>query len=542
MRESRVDQEASTNLEDRFAGRLLNRVGIVLLIFGAAFFIKFAFDRDWVTPLMQVLLGAGAGALALVSGDVLRRRGYADYAHVLTGGGIVVLYLAIYGAFAFYDLIGQTPAFVLMFGVTNLAVLLAARYDAFVIAALGLIGGFLTPALLSTDQSREVALFGYITLLNGGVLALARKKGWRTLNYMAFAASVVLFLAWSLNHYEESRFPATFLFVSCFYLTFALVPVLQNFAAERLTRLPDASLATTNAMFYFAAGYALLYDRAPRSSGAFALMLAGFNLLLLLFGRGRRPTDKLAHATFGGLTTLFVTLAVAVQLEGRWMTIAWSIEAATLVWIALRAGVPSARYGALAIFSLAGLYWLASELNGLEFLGETGFRPLINPNAFAAYVLAGALSIAAVLSGRAGEDSQIEARERETWRAGFVIGANALLLALITLDTHAYFERAKQFDGADFVRLENAKQTVISVAWALWGAAGLVFGFWRGRRLLRVGALALLGATVLKVFLFDLAALDTGSRIISFVVLGAALLGVSFLYQKRTRAEEPPAS
>jgi uncharacterized membrane protein len=55
--------------------------------------------------------------------------------------------------------------------------------------------------------------------------------------------------------------------------------------------------------------------------------------------------------------------------------------------------------------------------------------------------------------------------------------------------------------------------------------------------------LALLGVTALKVFLLDLSELDRAYRIVSFIVLGAILLAVSYLYQRsQQRASEatPP--
>src|SRR5207249_4763599 len=95
-----------------------------------------------------------------------------------------------------YHLIGQPPAFALMALVTATAVVLAARYDAYPIAILGLLGGFMTPALLTTHVDNEIGLFGYVALLNAGVLALAYFKRWRSLNYLAFAATWLTFAVW----------------------------------------------------------------------------------------------------------------------------------------------------------------------------------------------------------------------------------------------------------------------------------------------------------------------------------------------------------
>ncbi|HZG54215.1 MAG TPA: DUF2339 domain-containing protein, partial [Pyrinomonadaceae bacterium] len=74
--------------------------------------------------------------------------------------------------------------------------------------------------------------------------------------------------------------------------------------------------------------------------------------------------------------------------------------------------------------------------------------------------------------------------------------------------------------------------------WTLYGGAMLLYGHRRGNRLLRIMALLLLTATAFKVFFLDLAALEKFYRIVSFLVLGAILLAVSFLYQQKQRASK----
>lgn len=398
--ESNVVASPRADLEARIGGRWLNRIGIVVCIFGVAFLIKYAFDNEWIGPVTRVLFGVAGGVCALGGGEALRRRGYSDYAHGLTGGGIVLLYLATYAAFAFYDLIGQSPAFLLMGGITALAVLLAARFSAQAIAALGLAGGFLTPVLLSSKQSNEVALFGYMTLLNCGVLALAQARGWRALNYLAFAATTLVFSGWALSHYSAPRFAVTLLFLTIFFLIFAFIPILQKRPSTLRSRRFDALLTCANSALYFAAVIILLQNRAANLQGGFTLLLAVFHLSLSAFAYRRQAADTLLYRTLGGLSVLFLTLAIAIEFEGRWVTLLWTLE----------------------------------------------------------------------------------------------------------------------------------------------GVAGLTFGArWRAKAV-RISGLAVLGVTVMKIFVFDLAALDALSRIVSFLVLGAVLLGVSFLYQKRQQTENTPVS
>jgi hypothetical protein len=73
---------------------------------------------------------------------------------------------------------------------------------------------------------------------------------------------------------------------------------------------------------------------------------------------------------------------------------------------------------------------------------------------------------------------------------------------------------------------------LLTVAWGVEGLALLAAGFPLGQRILRLQGLVLLLVCILKLFLFDLRNLETLYRILSFVVLGIILLGVSWIYTR----------
>jgi len=75
-------------------------------------------------------------------------------------------------------------------------------------------------------------------------------------------------------------------------------------------------------------------------------------------------------------------------------------------------------------------------------------------------------------------------------------------------------------------------QFTYSVWFMIFGAILLGVGFWRRSAFLRWQALALLSATIIKVFLYDMSTLSQGYRILSFFGLGAVLFAVSFVYQR----------
>ena len=75
-------------------GNWMARVGIIALIVGVGFFLKLAFDNNWVGDTGRVALGILGGLALLGAGEYWQTR-YPIYARVLLGGGIALLYLSL---------------------------------------------------------------------------------------------------------------------------------------------------------------------------------------------------------------------------------------------------------------------------------------------------------------------------------------------------------------------------------------------------------------------------------------------------------------
>jgi uncharacterized membrane protein len=534
------------DLETRIGGGWFNRIGVVAIIVGVGLFLKLAFEREWVGPAGRVLIGVALGAGFLLGGERLRAKGYRHYAQGLSGGGIAILYLAFFAAFARYNLIGQGFAFLLMSGVTALAVVLAARYDALAIAVLGLIGGFLTPALLSTGVDNQAGLFSYVALLDLGVLAVAYFKQWRALNYLAFGATVLLTAAWMIEWYAPEKLWTTVFFLTLLFVVFALLAVFHHVVRRGLTGWPDTALIFANALLYFTAAYALLAAEYRPYLGLFAVLMAAFYAAFGYLAHARVREDNYLVLTFLGLAALFLTLALPIQFDQHWVTMGWAVEGAVLVWVGLRAESFATRVAAAAVFAVAVLHWLifdAQEFGDFS-SGAPTFVPVFNRRAASAFVVIASFALAAWQYGRTSR--ALHRAESSALGGGYLLAAHALAVTLLSLEANDYWEQRLRFaveagggggerglQTPESGRLRAVKQFVISLIWTVYGGALLFFGLWRGNRLLRVMALALLGLAIIKVFFFDLASLDKVYRIASFILLGMMLLGVSFLYQRR---------
>ena len=200
---------------ERFMGvKMFAWLGGVAMFFGVIFFVKYAFENNLVPPAVRIAMGFVTGAGLLAGGLwVHRNPRYRVLAQAFCATGVLILYGVSYAAHAVYHFaaFGPVATFVLMGFITLAAFLVAVRLDALVVAVLGMLGGFVTPVVLATGQDNVGGLFGYIALLDIGLLAVSRHGRWRFLTSAAAVGTALIQLGWYgrffvIGHYfEESK-------------------------------------------------------------------------------------------------------------------------------------------------------------------------------------------------------------------------------------------------------------------------------------------------------------------------------------------------
>ncbi len=170
-------------------------IGAIALIFAGFYLVKYSIESGWLQPSVRLSLGALFGCGLLCAGHWLVRHpqiaNALRMAQGLVGAGLVTLYVCLYAAVNLYHLLGAVPGFVGMAAVTVIAVIMSLRYGQ-PIAVFGLIGGLVTPGLISSDDPNALVLFSYLFLLSAGLIFLFTRKGWWALAMLA----VMGMLAW----------------------------------------------------------------------------------------------------------------------------------------------------------------------------------------------------------------------------------------------------------------------------------------------------------------------------------------------------------
>ena len=215
-------------------------VGGLALFLGVAFFVKYSFDNNLVPPELRVAIGFLTGLGLLVGGVVMSRKNFAALSQTLCATGIVILYAVTFACHSIYhfDFFGQIPTFLLMALITTTAFLLAARLDALVVAILGMLGGFLTPVLLSTGEDNPLGLFGYIAILDAGLIFVALNKRWHFLTALAALGTAIMQIGWAGKFFEREKYfeGNKILIALAVLLGFNLLWLAANWLAKRQER------------------------------------------------------------------------------------------------------------------------------------------------------------------------------------------------------------------------------------------------------------------------------------------------------------------
>jgi uncharacterized membrane protein len=619
-------------LEEAIGGRLMLWVGTIVLILGVAFFLKYAFDNDWITESMRVGLGIATGLGLAAAGDRFVRRGYRAYGQVVAGGGMAALFLSIYAAFSYYELIGRTPAFVLLVTVTAGAAWLADRQKAIGLALMAVGGGFATPFLVGSGHDAQITLFTYDAVLVCGTLFLARRHDWPILNALSFLLTWITVAAWASDYYSDAKWLRTEAFLTLFCAQFLAIlrahvrhrgrdivaivlglgPLLYH--AGSITILQDHGVAL---WVYFIAVTVVSVAIAVRM-GSTALRLAAWVLVVLPFvawldthqssqwivpnlvsaiavfalhavaqldivfrfdRRLGRADNQLQHLNGYALIAMVyvalekvalalaplavfaigvlhvviawllrttdrgaalhalavavgaMTIALALHLDGPWLTVALGIEGLAVIIVGLQLAQPWFRVGGFALIITAILRYIDLSLSSTPTVFSL-FRD--QPFAVGAF-LAGILYLAA---WRYRASATCGRREREQGMLLAVLLGSVMLVVALSAENRVYWNlRGETSPDAGF-----ASSLALSFIWTLCASAFIAVGMWRNFAPIRYLAMALFGLTVLKVFLVDLSALGGVYRILGFIGVGVVLLVVSFVYQRMRRGTKDEGS
>jgi uncharacterized membrane protein len=506
------------NFEAMVAGRWLNYVGILALLFAVTFFLKYAFDNNWVGPRGRVGIGILLGSALYPWSQRLLNKGYKYFSEGIAALGAATLYLSLWAGWHYYAIFPQSTAFALMIVVTLATFVVAVGRNSERVALLAQIGGLITPLLVSTGENHEVALFTYLAVLGVAVLVLAWVRIWKWLLPLQFGATLVFFWGWYGDFYNETELVTTILYATIFFLMFAAIPVVRSWREGELSEL-EIAIVVINAISFPVALRQMLWPEHRWALTISVLALAAAHVgAERLLPKGHSAKTRVARVLYGGLALTFATLTIPIRCDGNWISIAWAIEGVVLIWSGLKVKLPIMRWAGFLLFAI-----VAGRLAVIPIPADTF---ILNAR-FATFIIAVACFLAACYFASESEE-EIGAEEAFMHLAS-AIAANVLLIAALSLEIWDVFGRMPSL-GID---RGHAQELALSSLWLVYALVLLAAGTWKKSAIIRWQALTLLGVVIVKVFVFDLSFLEKFYRIVSFSLLGLALLLISFYYQRQ---------
>ena len=347
------------NFEKFIGENLFGKIGIVVLIIGVGFFVKYAIDKNWINETTRTIMGYLLSGALLGIGYKLHKK-YRTYSSLLAGGAFGIAYVTTAVAFHYYHLFSSTTAFAILVGITALMTALAWITDKRELATIALVGGFIAPFIASNGDGNMTVLCTYLLILNVGMAVVAFKKRWSELPLLgAVATWVILTVMWSSETLKLIRLIA---FDTAFFLLFtvSITRTLCTLPKSKFSGLLCTGLVINCFIYYMHVhvhmtdlDWNLYMHQLPNYHGLESLGIAlccGMVVALLWKKRDQWRTAFHSHLS---LAMAFIALAMAEQFaEFSVFLNMWAIYATILFYLWTQSRIKSLAIGSFVMMCI----------------------------------------------------------------------------------------------------------------------------------------------------------------------------------------------
>lgn len=515
------------DLEELLGGRLLAWVGGLAVLLGIVFFVAMAVTRGWIDEETRVLLAfLGSAALVSLGLYLFTRQGRTQASLAAVAAGLSGLYASDVAATRLYDLVSPVVGLACAGVIGIVGTAIAIRWRTELVGAIGILGALASPVLVRAETSGATLAFMAIALVAAvGVLLWQR---WDWLAAGAFVLSAPQLVVWLEDTYDE-QLALALAVLTAFWALYVVAAIGYELRVPvAVLRASSAMLLLANAVLLAGGGWAML-DDSGHGNGATAWVIGAAVVHVILGGFGfRQRMSREIAALVVAVGIGLSAIAAGLALDGPALVVGWSVEAAVLAWVASATRERRALIGTVAFLALAGGHILTIEAppdslyRGVDDLANAAVGLIV----FAAAALVSARLVPDDVRGVVRPDVGLRP-----------ILEAAAAVAVVYLGSVAIVDltRAAGDDPG------QTPQVLLSAYWAALGFAALLYGLLRDRRPLRLAGFALLALAIGKVFVVDLAALESIYRVLSFIALGLLLLAAAFAYQRIRRIVEESA-
>ncbi len=486
---------------------ILGWAGATALVLASVYLVVLAIDAGWLTPVRQVLLSMLGGVMCIGIGILLREKDM-HYASLLPAAGIVIMFMSLYGAHNYYHMIDTTFATTGIIGICLISLWLNRVFMSELYALFAVVGSYSAPVLLGGTSYTIVDLIVYFACWSVVFSVFSVWVGKRNIYMLAMYLALVIFdLKW--HEGMQDAWMEALIFQTVHFLIFVaagsvfsirIAPMSQEIAIKHIPVL---------VLFYFVQ-YHILDKHLPGLAPWIALASAAI-LLASYFAVQQVLGQKLE----GGRTLLSGYVALVLVHAGY-------IESVPMQW---------APWAGLAVVPLVALY--ASLRGDIKSPG----MPL-----WGVAVLIFVANFLHIISGNTFSHpaNHVPAHEllglcyaAELYTGYYLLRKNGMLndIAMVALYAGHIAIMAWAVQVFD-------SRLIVSMVWGALALGCLLLALKNRLKLLGQSSLLVFGASVLKVFLYDIATASPLIRIASLLVLGGSLYLGGWLYKKVNHLED----
>ncbi len=362
------------DMEQAVASRWFVWIGGVAMAIGGLLFVKYAYDNGYISPIFQIFLGLLLAAGLVYLGERARKTSIksADPDYVpaaLSAGGLAIAFGSIYAAYALYELVQPTTAFIGL-ALVGLAALALSLRQGPLIAALGLVGSYATPTIISSPNPSAWGFFPYLLIIMAASFAVLRKRPWWWLGYAAIAGSAIWSLLWIGGPYKVTDVTPIGLFALCFgalaLLGVSGRAILKSDAGSLLDPLHMSIQLKLGSVGAAAASLVLtaLVFKSGHATSALLLFFAGMAAISALSWFKRGDTEAVAAASVLSFVVLMAWREAAfhewaMDESGMWSSVLLGEAPQFLRWM-IGAGLAFTALGIAGFFKKTPiLVWAA---------------------------------------------------------------------------------------------------------------------------------------------------------------------------------------
>jgi uncharacterized membrane protein len=244
--------------------------------------------------------------------------------------GIVIglCYVAIVAAFRVYGLIGPATAFAILVGLSGFSARRAVVQNGKLLAILAVLGGFFAPIMVSLGDGNHIVLFTYYSVINGALLAIARRQSWAVLPLMGFVFTFLLGSLWGKANYQPEFFATVEAFLLLSGLLYFCVPLF--FAAQaQAGRIPlyHSLIVFGTPAVVFVLQTRLVADVPFGDALSAFLMGAVYLAAVLVLWRRLEQSSAVLRDAYLGIGIVLVIISLPLALNEHAAETLWALEA-----------------------------------------------------------------------------------------------------------------------------------------------------------------------------------------------------------------------